>query len=401
MEFVARVATRAGSVTDQPFTAESEAALRQDLEGRGYHVFRIRPKMGRLAFGLTGLSPAVDETDFLVFNQELTSLIHAGLPLLQCLSLLSERRKNPRFRAILKDVEAKVRAGSSLSEAFASHGAAFPSVYAPALMAGEKSGNIEDVLRRYVGYAKVLHAIRRKVTSALVYPAVLVVLSLGLMTILVTFVIPKFTAFYKDFEAQLPLPTVILVAVSGFARDHVLLMGVLLVGAAVGLRVAALHPAAKIVRDRLFLSLPLAGEVIRKYSMSQWSRTLATLLGGGLPLVPSLEIAARSITNASISARIAAVPPRIREGGSLTDSLEKTGLWSDTTLQMIKVGESAGALTEMLVNVSDFYDGEVDRQVQTFVTLLEPALLVLMGFVVSGMLLSMYYPLFNLIKTVQ
>ncbi|MFN7971618.1 MAG: type II secretion system F family protein [Acidobacteriota bacterium] len=401
MEFVARIASRTGVVTEEPFTAESEDALRLDLEKRGFHVFKVRAKMSALGFGFAGLGSTVDETDFLTFNQELISLIHAGLPLLQCLTLLSERRKNVRFRQILKDVESKVKAGSSLSDAFASHGAAFPAVSAPSLMAGEKSGSLEDVLRRYVTYAKVLHAVRRKVTAALVYPAVLIMLSLGLMVILVTFVIPKFTAFYKDFDAQLPLPTVVLVSISGFAESHVWLLASLVVGGVIGLRAASLHPSARVLRDRVFLGLPLAGEVIRKYSMSQFSRTLATLLGGGLPLVPSLDIAARSVTNAAIAATIGTVPPKIREGGSLTDALEKTGLWSDTTLQMIKVGESAGALTEMLTNVSDFYDAEVDRQVQTFVTLLEPALLVLMGFVVSGMLLAMYYPLFNLIQAVQ
>lgn len=398
MEFVARVAEPTGVIADRPFTAENEAALRLDLERRGLHVFRIRAKRGSMF--RQGVR-RVDGDDFLAFNQELVALLKAGLPLLQCLSLLSERRKDVHFRDILRDVESKVKGGTALSDAFATHGAAFPSVYAPSVLAGEKSGNLEAVLRRYVAYAQVIGAVRRKVTAALVYPVVLLSLSAGLIAILVTYVIPKFSAFYRDFDARLPWITQTLITVSSFARDQAALIVVLLVAAAAAFRMAVLHPKALQWRDQALLRLPVMGDVMLKYAVSQFARTLATLLAGGLPLLPALQIASGAVSNAHVGATLMQVTDAVREGAPLTESLDKTGLWSDTTLQMVRVGESAGALTEMLANVADFYDAEVDRRVQTFVTLLEPALLVIMGLMVSGMLLAMYYPLFTLIQVVQ
>ncbi len=401
MEFVARVASPTGVIGEQTFTADSEQDLRRDLEGRGMLVYKVRPKGLRLAGSTIGARGRIDEQDFLTFNQELVALIHAGLPLLQCLTLLSERRKNPTFRQALIDIQGKVKSGSSLSDAFASHGATFPPVYAPTVMAGEKSGNLEEVLRRYVAYAQVMEGIKRKVRAAMVYPIILICLSVTLVAILVAFVIPKFASFYKDFDAELPLITRILIAVSSFASDHfwLLLGGVVLL--VLGARMAEGYPPARSLRDRLLLRLPVGGEVLRKYNVSQFARTLSTLLGGGLPLVPSLEIACGAVGNSWVADRLRAIVGRIREGAALSDTLDATGLWSDTTLQMVRVGESAGALTEMLVNVSNFYDAEVDRQVQRFVTLLEPALLVIMGTLIAGMLLAMYYPLFTLIQVVK
>lgn len=401
MEFVARVAEPTGVVTEKTFTAESETALRQELDARGLHVFRLRPKrMLGLFAGLSG-GQAVEEQEFLNFNQELVALVHAGLPILQCLSLLAERRKNLRFRSILQDVHSKVKAGSSLSDAIVSHGLAFPSVYGPTVMAGERSGELEGVLRRYVAYAQVMGAVKRKVRAALVYPAVLVVLSLTLVGILVTFVIPKFAGFYADFDAKLPWITTVLITIAEFASAHYGSILAAVVLGSVGFRVAALNQGVQSMRDRVLLRVPLAGEVMLKHSVSQFCRTLSTLLGGGLPLMTSLPVAAGAIGNAFVRTRIVSVGDKVREGGSLSDALDRTGLWTDTTLQMVRVGESAGALEEMLANVADFYDGEVERKVQTFVTLLEPALLVVMGVVIAGMLLAMYYPLFTLIQVVR
>lgn len=400
MEFVARIGEPSGAVVDRTFTSDSEASLRQELEKRGLYVVKLRPKSGGIT-GRRGGARLVDQTDFLTFNMELVALVHAGLPILQCLGLLAERRKNAHFREILLDVQSKVKSGTALSDAFASHVGAFPAAYAPSVLAGERSGNLEDVLRRYVNYAQIIAAVKRKVAAALIYPSVLISLSIVLVMVLLTYVIPKFSEFFRDFDAQLPWITALLISVATLVKANFPYLVGLAIAIAAAFRFASVSPAALELRDRLFLQVPLFGDVIRKYHLSQFSRTLATLLAGGLPLMSALQVASTAIANAHVARRMEKVPPKVREGGGLTDALEATGLWSDTTVQMIRVGESSGALAEMLTNVSDFFDGEVDRQVHTFVTLLEPALLVVMGGVVSAMLLAMYYPIFTLMQVVQ
>lgn len=400
MEFIARVGEPTGAVVEKTFTSDSEASLRMELERRGLYVVKLRPKARGMG-GPRGGARAVDATDFLSFNMELVALVHAGLPLLQCLGLLAERRKNEYFRNILLDVQSKVKSGTSLSDAFASHGSAFPAVYAPSVLAGERSGNIEEVLRRYVTYSQIIAGVKRKVFAALIYPAILISLSMVLVMVLLTYVIPKFSEFFRDFDAKLPWITSVLMAIAAFMQANVLYLLAGVVGVVIAYRVASMSPGAHALRDRLLLDLPAVGTVLRKYHLSQFARTLGTLLSGGLPLMTALQVASSAIANAHVLHRMQKVSERVREGGGLTDALEATGLWSDTTIQMIRVGESSGALAEMLTNVSDFFDGEVDRQVHTFVTLLEPALLVVMGGVVSAMLLAMYYPIFTIIQVVQ
>ncbi len=400
MEFVAKVAEQSGAVSEKIYTSESAASLKGQLESQGLCVYRVRARRTALRL-FTGDTWRVGDVQFLNFNQEFVALIHAGLPIVQCLSLLAERRADSRFKEVLSDLRDRVKAGTSLSDAFSEQGAAFPAIYAPTLTAGEKSGDLEGVLRRFVRYSQVMTEVKRKFSAAIVYPVVLVVLSCVLVGILMTYVIPRFAGFYGDFDAKLPTITRWLITASTFAQSNILLILAVVVAAVLLFRYASRVPGMHRLRDRLILDAPLAGDVLRRYSVSQFSRTLGTLLGGGLPLVPSLGVAASSVTNELVKSRMERVAVSVREGGPLTEALQETGLLDPTVLQMIAVGENAGALTEMLENVSDFYDGEVDRKVQRFVTLLEPALLVIMGGVVAGMLLAMYYPLFNLIQVVR
>jgi type IV pilus assembly protein PilC len=303
---------------------------------------------------------------------------------------------SPAFKAVLNDVHEKVRSGTALSDAFAAHGDMFPRVYGASLLAGERSGNLDAILRRYVEYTKIIQTVKSKTISALVYPAILITLAIVLVSIIVLKVVPAFSDFYATFGAELPLVTQIIVAVSEFLRAELwLVLGGLTVGIAA---VAAWvnQPGQKAKFDFLLLKIPVLGQVAGKFSTSQMSRTLATLLGGGLPLVNALDIAARSVGNQYMASQLEIVSARVREGQSFASALEARGVFPEVAVKMAEVGESTGALQEMLNTVADFYDEEITTTMDRFVTLIEPVLLVFMGLVIAGLLLALYMPLFQL-----
>lgn len=397
MEFRCRLASPSGEIVEGVYAAETEARLRHDMEEKGLLVLSLQPK-GSVA-GLSLQLPRrrkVPTDEFLIFNQELATLLKAGMPLVQSLDLLRRRVSSPVFREVLDDVYQHVRSGTALSEAFSSHGALFPSVYTASLLAGERSGNLDAVLRRFVEYSKILSTIRRKMVSALIYPAILVFLSLVLVSIIVLKVVPAFSDFYSTFDTQLPFITRVVVRISSFFRTQLAL--ILLVGSAAagGVALWFRRPGHQVHIDRLLLSVPFLGDVAGKFATSQMARTLATLLGGGLPLVTALDIAARSVSNQFIARELDVVAVRVREGEAFAAALERRGVFPDVAVKMAEVGESTGALQDMLNTVADFYDEEIATQTERFVTLVEPVLLVIMGIVIAGLLLALYIPLIEL-----
>jgi type IV pilus assembly protein PilC len=269
-------------------------------------------------------------------------------------------------------------------------------VYVASLFAGERSGSLDTVLRRYVDYARVIATVKRKTVSALVYPCILVVLALGLVTLIVVKVVPEFSDFYKSFGAQLPFVTRMIVRASEFIRGQILLILVVL-AVVVAVAIVWLKQAGSRAQlDRLVLRVPLVGPIAAKFATSQMARTLATLLGGGLPLVNSLDIAAKSIGNKYMASQIDVVNARVREGESFSAALAARQVFPEVAVKMTEVGESTGALQEMLNTVADFFDEEISTNMERFVTLVEPALLVIMGIVIAGLLLALYMPLFQL-----
>jgi type IV pilus assembly protein PilC len=293
-------------------------------------------------------------------------------------------------------VHERVRSGTALSDAFGAQGDLFPRVYTASLLAGERSGNLETVLRRYVEYTKIIATVKRKTVSALVYPAILISLALVLVTIIVLKVVPAFSDFYSSFGAELPLITRIIVAVSDFIRSEFVLIAVAIAAVALALVAWIKQPGQKARFDHVLLGLPMLGDVARKFSTSQMARTLATLLGGGLPLVNALDIAARSIGNQFMASQLEIVSSRVREGESLAAALDARRVFPEVAVKMAEVGESTGALQDMLNTVADFYDEEIATNMERFVTLVEPVLLVIMGIVIAGLLLALYMPLFQL-----
>jgi len=397
VEFRCRLASPNGQVMEGVYSADSETRLRHELEEKGLFVLSLQQKgaIGGLSLQLPQ-SQRIPSREFLVFNQELATLLKAGMPLVQSLDLLKRRVETPLFRTVLDDVHEKVRSGTALSDAFAAHGDRFPRVYTASLLAGERSGNLDATLRRYVEYAKVIATVKSKTRSALIYPAILVVLALGLVSLIVLKVVPAFADFYTSFGAELPLVTRIILAVSNFLRSQFLLVLVVCVGAVVGFVAWVKQPGQQARADRVMLKVPLLGPIAAKFATSQMARTLATLLGGGLPLVNALEIAAKSVGNQYMAAQLGIVNTRVREGESFAAALEARGVFPEVAVKMAEVGESTGALQEMLNTVADFYDEEISMNLERFVTLVEPALLVFMGLVIAGLLLALYMPLFQL-----
>jgi type IV pilus assembly protein PilC len=397
MEFRCRIASPNGEIVEGVYAAENEARLRHDFEEKGLYVLSLQPKGSVAGISLrVGRSRRVPTNDFLVFNQELATLLKAGMPLVQSLDLLRRRVQSPVFRGVLHDVHERVRSGTALSDAFAAHGTVIPSVYTASLLAGERSGSLDTVLRRFVEYSKIIATVKRKTVSALIYPAILITLAVILVGIIVLRVVPAFTDFYASFGADLPLITQIIVRISTVLRQQIVFV-IIGIAAAVAAFVFWLRqPGQKARLDHLILRLPVVGEIASKFATSQMARTLATLLGGGLPLVNALDISARSIGNHYVAGQLEVVTARVREGQSFAAALEARGIFPDVAVKMAEVGESTGALQDMLNTVADFYDEEISTNMERFVTLVEPLLLVIMGIVIAALLLALYMPLFQL-----
>ena len=401
MEFRCRLVTAAGEIVEGNYAAESESRLRHDLENQGLHVLSLRKRTALTGGSLRPTRRKIARHEFLVFNQEFATLLKAGMPLVQSIDLLRHQIVNPVFRGVLDDVYEKVRGGIALSDAFSAHGDLFPRVYTASLLAGERSGNLDAVLRRYVVYEKVIDTVRRKAISALIYPVILIALAVGLVGIILLRVIPAFTDFYASFDAELPMSTRMILALSNFAQAQfpLIIAGVALGGAAFAAWIR--RPGQRARFDRAVLTVPFVGETIRKFTTAQMARTLATLLGGGIPLVNSLDVTARSVSNRHMANELDVVTQRVREGQGLAASLTARKVVPDVALKMIEVGESTGSLQDMLTSLADFYDEEVETSVGRFVTLIEPALLVIMGIVIAVLVLALYMPLFQLTSVVS
>jgi len=394
-EFIVRVGTPDGEILERHVRAQSVSAAQDELRRQGMHVFET--KRGSFSFAdLVPRSRKVISTErFLTFNQELLALVRAGLPIVQSFDIMLERQKNLRFREVLLDVRDKIKSGVALSDAFASYGDLFPAIYSTSLRARERSGDLEGVLRRFLRYQKIIVNLRKRVVGALVYPAVLVSLSSAMVFVMLTYVIPRFAEFYKGFDAELPFFTRVMIAFANGLRDNLIFVGIAVVAIVFAFR-RWVASSGRVIWDRWKLKIPLAGGILHRFAIMQFTQSLGTLLSGGTPMVPAIEIGSQSVTNQEVSQRIFAIVQNVREGEPLWRSLESTGVMSDLAVEMIKVGESTGALTEMLANVSEFYDEEIEARLARIVAAIEPIILVFMGGVIAVLLYAFYLPLFQL-----
>ena len=393
-EFVCRVADVNGRVFSHVEAAASLEEARQKLTERGLYVYSVSARSGLLR-GLRRRGPrAIGGSDFLILNQQFNTLIKAGLPILRALDLLADRASSPRLRPVLSQIRDRVREGKSLSEAV-DEAAVFSKVYSTAILAGEKSGNLSGVLEYYIAYQKVSTGVRKKILATLVYPALLVIVATGIVSYLVVAVIPKFALLYRELGVPLPGPTKLLVAIAVDNRWLILAIILGLALTAAGIFFWSRTEEGGVTFDRLKYRLPVLGDTLLKFQVAQFSRTLATLLTGGTPLVAGLQTASDAIGSKLVRETVAQATQMVREGESLHRALASKGVLPDMALDMIEVGESSGALAPMLTSIAEFYEDEVSLKLGTLVALIEPIMLIFMGLLVAFILISLYLPIFS------
>jgi type IV pilus assembly protein PilC len=397
-EFLIKVADERGHVQEQVENGFSAADVRDRFAQQGFLVYSVKPR-GIITGGKISLpgSRRIKPDQFVIFNSQFLTLIRAGLTIVSSLDLLIKRQRNQFFRSTLENVRDRVKSGELLSDAFAAQGV-FPKMYTTTVLAGERSGNLEEVLNRYIVFQRMAQTFRKKLQASLVYPALLVVLVICMMGFMLTYVVPKFGELYSQISTtgHLPALTVFMLAFADALRHYALLILIIVVGAVVLFWRWKDTEAGSRRLDNFRLGIPVLGGIWLKYQIALFSRMLGTLLSGGLPLVPSMETAASSMQSRALADALLDASHRVREGRSLARSLEDTEKFPDLSVEMIEVGESTGALPAMLVSVAEFYEQDVETALTAIMSLIEPAILIVMGVVVAVVLLSLYLPIFSL-----
>jgi type IV pilus assembly protein PilC len=401
--FSYRVARADGTTMDGRLDGADEKTVRAQLEGQGFLVFQLR-RLGTWPISLDArlwVRRALPLPELLVFNQEFLALIKAGLPILRVWDLLIERTRRPAFQATLRAVRQDIRGGASMADALSRHPADFPDLYIASVKAGEQTGNLPEVLQRYIAYLKLIIGLRQKMMKALAYPAFLVVVGVAVVAFLLTYVLPTFSAVYGDAATKLPPATKALLALIEAMQSHLVLVGIVVAAVVGAIRLWINTPAGRAVWDRTSLALPLIGEVLLNHYTIQFSRTLATVLAAGTPLVNALPIVRGAVTNRALADGLAAVTERVREGSPLAAALADAKVLPRLALEMIAVGEETGSLEPMLRDVAELYEGDLDQRLNQLTTWIEPALLLIMGVVVGVIVIIMYLPVFQMAGTVR
>jgi type IV pilus assembly protein PilC len=394
-EFVIRVADERGKVLEKSESGYSAAEIRDRYQQSGFLVYWVKPR-GLISGGEIRLPQRrrVKLEEFVIFNQQFLTLVRAGLPIVQALDLLAKRQRNQYFRMLLEDVRDRTKGGALISDAFEKQGA-FPKIYSTTLMAGEKSGNLDEVLSRYVAFQRLGLSFRKKLIASLVYPVLLILGVIALVTMLVTYVIPKFAELFSDLNQKLPPMTEFTISTAMTLRKYLPL--IVIAGIAIYFLVnlwAKSQQGAETL-DKIKLNLPLVGSIWQRYQVAVFSRMMSTLLSGGLPLVTSLETAGQSMASRLIVRGISEASKSVREGRTLAHSLEETGVFPPLAVEMVEVGEATGALPTMLSSIAEFYEEDVQSALAAAMSLIEPVILVVMGLVVGFILISLYLPIFS------
>ena len=394
-EFLVKVADEQGHLVQQVEHGYSEADVRERFTQQGYLVYWVKPQ-GIFSGGKVGLSRGkLKQNPFVIFNQQFLTLIKAGLPILTALELLIKRQKDSTLRPLLENVSDRVKSGELLSDSFAAQGV-FPKMYTTTLMAGEKSGNMEEVLNRYISFQRLSMTFRKKLFVSLVYPTLLIVVVTIMVLFLVTYVVPEFAKLFNNLGATLPTPTVIMLALGTQARKLLPFLALGFVALVIFIwRWRTTDRGAEQI-DRILLKIPLLGDIRLKYQVATFSRMLSTLLLGGIPLVPSMETAGASVSSRKLLNGVLAASGRVREGQGLAKSLEEQNVFPELAVEMLEVGESTGALPAMLTSVAEFYEEDVQTALGAAMALIEPVLLIFMAVFVGGVLISLYLPIFTL-----
>lgn len=400
-EFICRLGTPSGEIITRIVEAAAASDARARLENEGFKVFAVSNASEGLSAVLSSTSRKgrVKQADFLLFNQQLSALLRAGIPILQAIGLLKTRSASANLRAVLVDVEDKIKNGIPLSEAFESQGM-FPRIYTASILAGERSGALDDVLARFVTYLKRSVGVSRKLRGALAYPAFLLLASTMMVAFLTLYIVPRMSDLFKSLAANRTLPTVTLIVlwISNAIINNIYWLAPLLL--IVGLAIFAWlrTQGGKLLLHKVLLRVPIGGQLIRNMTTAQLSRSLSTLLSGGITVPEAWEISAQAINNLELRRRSQGVLPMIREGRGFTEALEKANWLPELALDMIGIGEGSGSLREMLDEVATFYDAEAEVRLEQFTTLLEPLILLFMAGIVVTILLAIYLPIIQMIS---
>lgn len=401
--FICRIGSASGEVFQQEVMGIDAGSVSKQLEDKGYTVFSVKAQRPWEQY-LSIFSPkrkSVKMATFITFNQEFSALVNAGLPILTAIELLLQRKRSPLFQRMLEDVRDEVKTGASLSQAFANRGDYFPKLYPATIASGERTGEIVKVIKRYLFYMETVQAIKKKLTSAMIYPAILLTMSIGLIVLLMTVIVPKFAALFMGAGAQLPMITRIVLSVSWVFQKGWPFGLAACFAAPVVIKMINAKPGGKLKLAKLRMKIPVFGTNIQRYNIAQFSRTLGTLVSGGIPLVQALDIVADAMSNELFKVELKKARNRVLEGESLWASLEATGIVTPLAVEMVQVGEATGALSDMLEQVSNFYDQELGTAVERFMALLEPLVLVIMAVLIAFVVLSVYMPLFSMYNLVS
>ena len=394
--------TTGGEIQTGELTLDSQDEALAALRKRRIIISSVREKKGELKFKMPNLGGGVTTRDLAIFTRQFATMINAGLPLVQCLDILSKQSEKEHFRGTIAQVMRDVEAGTTLAEALGKkeHSKVFDELFVNMVEAGEAGGILDNILQRLATYIEKAEALKRKIKGAMVYPAVVMSVAVLATTFMLIFIIPTFARMFTGFGADLPLPTKIVMALSTFLRSYWwVLVGVLVVGAVAFQRYYITEKGHMQV-DKLLLRVPVMGDVIRKGAVARFTRTLSTLISSGVPILNGLEITARTSGNRVIQEAIMSARASIREGETIAAPLRQSTVFPQMVVQMISVGEETGALDDMLGRIADFYDDEVDTAVDSLTSLIEPVMIVFMGGIVGGMVIAMYLPMFKLINVV-
>jgi type IV pilus assembly protein PilC len=402
-EFICRLGTPSGEIVTRIVEAVAANDAKVKLEGEGFRVFAIDSAESGIGLSLTGggkKKSRIKQGDFLLFNQQLSALLRAGIPVLQSISMLKNRAASSALRAVLGDVEDKIKNGTPLSDAFESQ-KIFPRIYTASILAGEKSGALDDVLARYVTYLRRSVGLGRKIRGALAYPAFLLVAAIIMISFLSLYVIPRMSELFKSINSSkgLPTVTVIVLSISNTLSSNIIWLGPLLILLVGFLYFWLRSPSGKLVLDNILLRIPLAGTLLKQVNTAQLSRSMSTLLSGGITVVDAWDISSQAISNLELRRKSQSVLPMIREGRGFNEALEKAGWMPALALDMIGIGERSGSLKEMLDEVSQFYDAEAEVRLEQLTSLLEPFILAIMAVFVVTILLAIYMPILQMISS--
>jgi len=396
--FLCRLATDDGRIISEPFFSPSFKECWKHFEEEGYCVLSVKRDWKKIKVPVLSTEKKISEKDFIAFNQELVALIRAGYPILKSINILIPRVKNERLKEVLMLVEKEIRGGKSLSEAFAQHEKLFTTVYIASLMAGERSGNLAETIKRYNTYARTISQTKSRIKTALTYPAILIFFSFILILILMNFILPSFSKFYADYEAQLPSITRALIAVSlAVQKNMVFIIAFVLVLVIIYVQMKK-NDKSLIFLDKLKLKTPYGKQIWVESAVSLFCRTLGLLLEGGISLLSAIPLSSRSVPNRYMFSRMKVLPESIKNGESLTESLRRTEVFPPLALDMIRIGESSANLEGLLSDVAEVYDERISSKIDTVVSLIQPIIIIFMGLIVAVILLSVYLPIFNIIQ---